>query len=209
MRILEIACTLKPNTRIVLLETMKQVYVKTRKAWRGWLNKNHDKSNGIWLVFYKKHTGKATLEYDEAVEEALCFGWIDSIIKKIDDEKFVRKLTPRKADSQWSELNKKRIMKLKKQGLLTEAGIVKVQEAKASGLWNKPDSQKLPSSLPRDLESALAKNKKAKNFFDQLAPSYQKRFIGWISTAKRQETKERRLREAIVLLEKGEKLGMK
>lgn len=209
MRILGIACTLKPNTRIVLLETMKQVYVKTRKAWRGWLNKNHDKSNGIWLVFYKKHTGKATLEYDEAVEEALCFGWIDSIIKKIDDEKFVRKLTPRKADSQWSELNKKRIMKLKKQGLLTEAGIVKVQKAKASGLWNKPDSQKLPSSLPRDLESALAKNKKAKNFFDQLAPSYQKRFIGWISTAKRQETKERRLREAIVLLEKGEKLGMK
>ena len=188
---------------------MKQVYVKTRKEWRDWLNQHHDKSNGIWLVFYKKHTRKATLEYDEAVEEALCFGWIDSIIKKIDDEKYVRKLTSSKADSQWSELNKKRITKLNKQGLLTKAGIVKVQEAKASGLWDKPDSPQTPLNAPRELESALAKNKKAKNFFDQLAPSYQKRFIGWISAAKRQETRERRLREAITLLEKGEKLGMK
>ena len=209
MRILGIACTLKLKARIVLLETMKEVYVKTRKEWRNWLNQNHDKSSGIWLVFYKKHTGKNTLEYDEVVEEALCFGWIDSIIKKIDDEKYVRKLTPRKADSQWSDLNKKRIKKLKKQGLLTEAGIVKVREAKASGLWDKPDRPQISSSLPRELESSLAKNKKAKSFFDQLAPSYQNRFIGWISSAKRQETKVRRLREAIALLEKGEKLGMK
>ena len=188
---------------------MKQVYVRTRKEWRDWLNQNHDKSNGIWLVFYKKHTGKATLEYDEAVEEALCFGWIDSIIKKIDDGKYVRKLTPRKADSRWSELNKKRITKLKKQGLLTEAGIVKVREAKASGLWDRPDRPQIPSNAFRELESALAKNKKAKSFFDQLTPSYQKRFIGWISAAKRQDTKERRLRESITLLEQGEKLGMR
>ncbi len=188
---------------------MKQVYVKTRKEWRNWLDQNHDKSSGIWLVFYKKHTSKATLEYDAVVEEALCFGWIDSIIKKIDDEKYVRKLTPRKADSRWSELNRRRITKLKKQGLLTEAGIRKVQEAKASGLWNKPDRLQIPSSTLSELECALAKNKKAKSFFDQLAPSYQKRFIGWISAAKRQETKERRLRESIALLEQGEKLGMK
>jgi uncharacterized protein YdeI (YjbR/CyaY-like superfamily) len=188
---------------------MKQVYVKTRKDWRDWLNQNHDKSKGIWLVFYKKHTGKATLEYDEAVEEALCFGWIDSIIKKIDDEKYVRKLTPRKNDSRWSDLNKKRIIKLEKQGLLTEAGIGKVRTAKASGLWNKPDRVQVSSNIPRELASVLVKNKKAKNFFDQLAPSYQKRFIGWISTAKRQETRERRIREAVNLLEKGEKLGMK
>jgi uncharacterized protein YdeI (YjbR/CyaY-like superfamily) len=188
---------------------MKEVYVKTRKEWRDWLDQHHDKSKGIWLVFYKRHTGKATLEYDEAVEEALCFGWIDSIIKKIDDEKYVRKLTPRKADSQWSDLNKKRIKKLKKQGLLTEAGMMKVRAAKASGLWNKPDRHQVSSNIPRELESELAKNKNAKSFFDQLAPSYQKRFIGWISAAKRQETKERRIREVIALLEKGEKLGMK
>ncbi|MBN1831289.1 MAG: YdeI/OmpD-associated family protein [Deltaproteobacteria bacterium] len=188
---------------------MKQVYVKTRKEWRNWLNQNHDKSNGIWLVFYKKHAGKATLEYDEAVEEALCFGWIDSIIKKIDDEKYVRKLTPRHADSRWSELNKNRITKLKEQGLLTKAGIVKVREAKTSGLWNKSDKPQIPLNALEELESALATNKKAKSFYDQLAPSYQKRFVGWISAAKRKETKERRLRESIALLEHGERLGMK
>lgn len=160
-------------------------------------------------MFYKKQTGKPTLEYDAAVEEALCFGWIDSIIKKIDDEKYVRKLTPRKADSRWSELNKKRITILKKQGLMTEAGIAKVKAAKAFGLWDKPDRPQISLEIPIELKSALTKSRKARKFFDQLAPSYQKQFIGWIAVAKRQETKERRVREAIVLLEHGEKLGMK
>ncbi len=187
---------------------MKQVYVKTRKEWRDWLSQHHEKSDGIWLVFYRKQTGKPTLEYDDAVEEALCFGWIDSIIKKIDDEKYVRKLTPRKADSRWSELNKKRIAKLKMQGFLTEAGIAKVRKSKASGLWDKPD-RPISLEIPREFERALAKNKQAKSFFDQLTFSYQKQFIGWIVTAKRQETKERRVRESIALLEKGDKLGMK
>lgn len=188
---------------------MKQLYVKTRNEWRDWLNQNYDKSTGIWLVFYKKETGKPTLGYDDAVEEALCFGWIDSIIKRIDDEKYARKVTPRKADSRWSELNKKRIAKLSKQGLMTEAGIVKVKAAKASGLWNKPERPEISLEIPKELESALAKNRKAKNFFDQLAPSYQTQFIGWIAIAKRSETKERRLRESISLLNQGRKLGMK
>ncbi len=188
---------------------MKRVYVKNRSEWRNWLSQNHDKSSGIWLVFYKKHTGKSTLEYEEAVEEALCFGWIDSIIKKADEEKYLRKLTPRKADSRWSELNKKRIAKLTKQGHMTESGIAKVEEAKKSGLWDQPDRPQISLDIPRELESALAKNIKAKKFFDQLAPSYQKQFIGWIAAAKRRETRERRLRESIALLEQGEKLGMK
>ncbi len=188
---------------------MKQVYAKNRDEWREWLSQNHDKSMGIWLVFYKKHTAKPTLAYDEAVEEALCFGWIDSIIKKIDDDKYVRKLTPRKADSQWSESNKKRVIKLKKQGLMAEAGMVVVKEAKVTGLWDKPDRLQISLDMPKELKSALAKNKKAKGFFDQLAPSYQKQFIGWIVVAKRPETKERRLKESIALLEKGAKLGMK
>ena len=158
---------------------MKQVYVKTRKEWRDWLNQNHDKSTGNWLVFYKKKAGKPTLEYNEVVEEALCFGWIDSIIKKIDNETYVRKLTPRKADSRWSELNRKRI--------------TKVKAAKASGLWNKTDRPQISLDNLQELKSALAKNRKAKSFFDHLTPSYQKQFIGWIAVAKRRETKERRL----------------
>ena len=188
---------------------MEQVYVKTREAWRTWLARNYDKSQGIWLVFYKKHTGKASLEYDEAVEEALCFGWIDSIIKKIDDEQYVRKLTPRKPESRWSALNKKRVAKLESQGLMTEVGLAKVQEAKASGVWDQSDRPSMTWEVPDELERALAKNKKARRYFDQLAPSYRKQFIGWITMAKRQETKARRVRESMALLEQGKRLGIK
>ncbi|UCG55944.1 MAG: YdeI/OmpD-associated family protein [Phycisphaerales bacterium] len=188
---------------------MKQVYVKTRDEWRDWLNQHQYKSAGIWLVFYKKHTGKPSLEYDAAVEEALCFGWIDSIIKKIDDERYVRKFTPRNPNSRWSELNKKRIKKLMRQGLMTQSGIAIVTQAKESGLWEKPDRPTISLVMPKELASALAKNKKAKKSFDQLAPTYQKHFIGWISVAKRQETKNRRVRESIALLAQGKKLGLK
>jgi uncharacterized protein YdeI (YjbR/CyaY-like superfamily) len=188
---------------------MEQIYVKTRKQWRDWLLRNHDKSAGIWLVFYKKETGKPTLAYGEAVEEALCFGWIDSTVKRLDEEKYLRKLTPRKPDSRWSELNQKRIAKLKKHGLMTKAGMLRVEEAKASGLWDQPNRPQISLDIPAELEDALAKNTRAKSFFDQLAPSYQKQFIGWIAVAKRQATRERRLKESIALLEKGEKLGLR
>lgn len=188
---------------------MEQLYIKTRKEWRNWLRRNHNKNDGVWLVFYKKQTGKASLDYDDAVEEALCFGWIDSIIKKIDEEKYVRKLTPRKPDSKWSELNKKRVKKLEKQGLMTKAGLASVEEARKSGLWDKSASRQIPLKMPVELKTALKKNKKARKFFDTLAPSYKKQFIGWIALAKRPETKRRRVEESISLLEQNEKLGMK
>lgn len=188
---------------------MKQVYVKTRDQWRDWLCRHHDQSTGIWLVFYKKHTGRPSLDYVAAVEEALCFGWIDSIIKKIDDEKYVRKLTPRKPDSRWSALNKKRVAKLLQQGLMTDAGKARVDQAKESELWDKPDRPDISFDIPKELKQAFSKNTKARQFFYQLAPSYQKQFIGWIAVAKRPETKERRVRESVALLEQGRKLGMK
>lgn len=188
---------------------MKEIYIKNRSEWRNWLEKNHDRSKGVWLIFYKKHTGKPAIEYDASVEEALCFGWIDSIIKKLDDERFVRKFTPRNPDSQWSELNKKRVKKLMSQGLMTEPGITRVKEAKETGLWKESARPEISFEIPEELEKALAKNKKAKAFFDQLAPSYRKQFIVWISMAKRQETRDKRLSEAMILLEQGKKLGLK
>ncbi|MBN1766447.1 MAG: YdeI/OmpD-associated family protein [Sedimentisphaerales bacterium] len=188
---------------------MKELYVKTRAQWRGWLSKNHEKSLGVWLVFYKKGTGKATLDYEDAVEEALCFGWVDSIIKKLDDQRYARKVTPRKARSRWSALNKKRVKKVIKEGLMTKAGLAKIEQAKKSGVWQQPDRPQISGEVPEELAEALKKNKKAKAFFDQLAPTYRKQFIGWIAMAKRQETKERRVKEAITLLAKGQKLGMK
>ena len=143
------------------------------------------------------------------VEEALCFGWIDSIIKKLDNESYARKMTPRKSNSRWSELNKKRIKQLIKQGLMTESGLARIVEAKESGLWEKSDRPNIPFEVPNELKTALAKNKKAQTFFDQLAPTYRKQFIAWIYVAKRQETKDRRVMESIVLLEQGKKLGLK
>ncbi len=188
---------------------MEQLYIKNRSEWRKWLRSNYSKSDGVWLIFYKQHTGKISLDYDEMVEEALCFGWIDSIIKKIDDEKYVRKVTPRKPDSKWSELNKKRVKKLEKQGLMTKAGSIMINEARKCGKWDKSGRQQMSFKMPLELETALEKNKEAQMFFATLAPSYKKHFIGWISTAKRPETRDRRVKESIALLERGEKLGMK
>jgi len=189
---------------------MKNIYVKNRNEWRKWLAENHEKEKkGIWLVFYKKSSGQPTLEYEKTVEVALCFGWIDSIIKKIDNEKYVRKFTPRKIISQWSELNKKRVAKLIKEKRMTEFGLAKIEAAKKSGLWNKNNWLEINFEIPKELKDAFAKSKKARIFFEQLALTYQKHFIGWIQTAKRPETKNRRIKESISLLTQGKKLGLK
>ncbi len=186
-----------------------ELYVTDRSDWREWLRKNHDNKKEVWLTFYKKHTGKPSIPYDDAVEEALCFGWIDSIIKKIDDEKFARKFTLRKSRSKWSELNKKRARKMIKEGKMTEAGLLRIEEAKKSGEWFKTAPVRKELVIPSYVEETLAKNKKALNNFNNLTKSYKRQYVGWITSAKREETRRRRLAEAIKVLEKNEKLGMK
>jgi uncharacterized protein YdeI (YjbR/CyaY-like superfamily) len=188
---------------------MKKICLTTRRDWRDWLSRNHNKEPGVWLVFFKKHTGKPTLEYDEAVEEALCFGWIDSIIKKLDDEKYARKLTPRKINSRWSKLNKLRVSRMIKQGRMTKFGLARVEAAKKSGLWDKTDRPQISYEIPEELKRALESNSRAKAFFEQLAPTYQRQYIGWIQVAKRQETKNLRVKESIRLMEQGKKLGLR
>ena len=189
---------------------MKEIYLTTRAKWRKWLSDNHDKEKeGIWLVFYRKETGKPSLEYEDSVEEALCFGWVDSIIKKIDDEKYCRKFTPRKPDSKWSQLNRKRVQKAIKEGRMTEHGLAIIEAAKKSGLWERNPTAAINFDMPKEFVDAMKKNKKAKDFFDQLAPTYQKHYIAWVTTAKRPETRDKRIRESITLLEQGKKLGLK
>jgi len=188
---------------------MKEVYVKNRKEWREWLSENHDRETGVWLIFYKKGIAKPTLEYEDSVEEALCFGWIDSIIKKIDKEKYARKFTPRKPASRWSELNKKRVEKMIKAGLMTPFGLEKINEAQKSGLWEKTERPRLSFEMPPEFAEALENNPKAKENFEKLAPSYQKQYLGWIEVAKQPETRKKRIKESISLLKKGEKLGLK
>ena len=188
---------------------MKQLYVTNRDKWRDWLSQYYATESGIWLVFYKKETSKPTIAYEAAVEEALCFGWIDSIIKKIDAEKYVRKFTPRKDKSNWSELNKKRARKMIKEGRMTDTGLAKIKAAKKSGLWGQTGRPQISFDMPSEFARALDKNKKAKENFEKLAPSYRKHYIGWIQAAKRDETKEKRIRESIFLLAKGKRLGLK
>jgi len=188
---------------------VNNLYFQNIEDWRSWLAQNHHKSAGVWLVFYKKEFGKPTLEYEEAVEEALCFGWIDSIIKNVDEQQYLRKFTPRKPESKWSELNKKRVQKMIELGRMTKAGAAKIEAAKKSGWWDKPDRPQISIRMPEEFRLALEEQKTAKTFFDQLAPTYQKQYILWIQMAKRTETRERRIKEALILLAKGEKLGLK
>jgi len=187
----------------------EELYMPTRGDWHEWLEKNYDTRKEVWLVFYKKHTGKPNVSYDEAVEEALCFGWIDSIIKRIDGEKFARKFTPRKLNSSWSESNKKRAAKMIKKGKMKKVGLELVNEAKKRGEWNSASLPKRDFAIPAYIENALRSNEKALGNFSKLAPSYKKQYVSWVDSAKKEDTRKKRLAEVIRVLERNEKLGMK
>lgn len=190
--------------------SMKSIHITTRAEWRQWLAGNHDKEpNGIWLIFRKRKTGSPSLDYEDAVEEALCFGWIDSIIRRIDEETYCRKFTPRKDNSVWSNTNRARVARLVREGRMTGFGLAKITAAKRLGNWGIKASPTINFNMPPELADALARNAKAKTFFDKLAPTYRKHFIGWITFAKRSETRAKRLAESLALLERGEKLGLK
>ncbi len=187
-----------PTTPIETLE------VNNRREWRKWLNDHHDSMPEIWLVFHKRHTGIEAMSYDDAVEEALCFGWIDSIVRRLDDALYARKFTPRKADSKWSTVNRRRYADLESRGLLAAPGVNRAPTSR-SGDAPKPSVFELPPYIEETLKTDLS----TWRFFEQLAPSYRRAYIGWIDSAKRQETKEKRLREALGLLAAGKKLGLK
>ncbi len=192
------------------MKSFNSLYVKDRDEWRKWLSQNHNKESAVWLIFYKTHTGKPSLPYGDAVEEALCYGWIDSIIKRIDDEKYARKFTLRKEESKWSVLNAHRAEKMIRQGKMTEKGLKLYTYAKENDLILAEDSEKkkIPD-IPGFIMKALERNQKANEHFISLAPSYKRQYIGWIMDAKKEETKMRRLDEMIGLLAEGKKLGLK
>jgi uncharacterized protein YdeI (YjbR/CyaY-like superfamily) len=187
----------------------EQVYMKNRDEWRNWLSRNHDKMTKIWLVYFKKHTKKSSITYDEAVEEALCFGWIDSTVNRIDEERYRQIFTPRNDKSIWSELNKKRVAKLIKENRMTEFGMKKVEIAKENGMWDKEYPLNNASSIPKEFSSMLERDSKAKSIFKSLTPSQKKQYIYWISSAKKEETKIKRSKDAIGSLKKNRILGMK
>jgi uncharacterized protein YdeI (YjbR/CyaY-like superfamily) len=187
----------------------KTVHVTDREAWRAWLRENHDKEKEIWLIFYKKHTGKPRVAYNDAVEEALCFGWIDSIVKRIDDETYAQKFTPRKAKSKWSEHNKRRVVKMIQEGRMTGTGLALVEAAQESGAWERVIQPYKADITPPGLKDELSAHPLAWENFNRLAPSQQRQYIGWITTAKKEQTRQKRLRVAIAMLAQNRKLGMK
>lgn len=176
--------------------------VPDRREWRKWLNEHHDSESEVWLVFRKWQTGAASLGYNDAVEEALCFGWIDSIVRRLDDSRYVRKFTPRKADSRWSSANRRRYEELKSRAMLAAPGVRRAPTGRSG------DAPR-PSAIPSYIEECLKANPRASESFARLAPSHRRAYIGWIEAAKKDETKQKRLREAIGLLAAGEKLGLK
>ena len=182
--------------------------MRSRDQWRTWLTESHAAATEIWLVFYKKHTGKPGLTYVEAVEEALCFGWIDGIVKRIDGEKHTIRFSPRRRNSIWSELNKQRIGRLIAAGRMTEAGLARVNEAKANGQWDKAALREDTTLVPPELTAALAKNAQARQSFEKLAPCYRKQFIYWVGSAKRDETRQKRIVESVRLLTANRRLGI-
>lgn len=187
-------------------KTMK--LFKDRSAWRRWLEANHDKAKEIWLVYYKKNSGKKSVGYEEALEEALCFGWIDSVVNRFDEEKYTQKYTPRKDASIWSASNKARVRKLIAEGRMTEAGLAKIRAAKRLGSWTKLDRIELKAEVPQELLQALAARPAVKTLFDKLPPSQKKLWSWWIESAKRPETRARRIAETVRRVEAGRKAGM-
>lgn len=253
------------------MEIRKTLYVTSREEWRAWLTRHHQAETEVWLIYYKKHSGRPRIGYDQAVEEALCFGWIDSIVKRMDDDRFAQRFTPRRDGARWSALNQRRVRKLIRGGRMTQAGLAKLDrailDAKAPAKEPKRDGEIPPlvkralmaspkawknfgtltpsrrqaylrlimdakkaetrqrrlrevislleqstgelADLPRFVKATLTRNPKAWENFRNLGPSYRRQYVGWIMLAKQQETRERRLREAVSLLEKNQKLGLK
>jgi uncharacterized protein YdeI (YjbR/CyaY-like superfamily) len=173
----------------------------SRKEWRQWLAKNHAINEGIWLVLAKKGSGLPSLTMAEAVEEALCFGWIDSTAGKVDENYFKVSFSPRNLKSNWSKINKDRVSRLVKARLMRAPGLKVIRLAKKNGQWEALNNvEKL--EVPSDLRKALSKNKKAKTNFEKFPPSARKAILFWITSAKRIETREKRVAETVAQAEK-------
>ena len=184
--------TYAPKTDAVPL-----VEPESRSEWRRWLTKNYTSSSGVWLVF-RKEPLKRNLSYSDAVEEALCFGWIDSRPNKIDETHYKQFYSPRKPGSAWSVINRRRAEALIADGHMTPAGLEKINAAKRDGSWTRLDLVET-LQMPSDLASALKRNPRARTHFEAFPPSSKKIILNWIYSAKREETRTARVRETVEL----------
>lgn len=189
---------------------MKKLHADSIQEWISWLHQNHDTEEGVWLVFRKKGKGPVPFGYQEALDEALCMGWIDSLLKRIDEHTYMRKFTPRKASSTWSERNKVRVEELILNGKMKAEGMRTIEVAQKNGMWDKGvKSPEVDDSLPAALLAAFQEHPRARDHYFAMPLRAQKQFNIWINMARRAETVKKRLEESIQLLEKGQELGLK
>jgi uncharacterized protein YdeI (YjbR/CyaY-like superfamily) len=171
---------------------LETFYPKTREEWRKWLEQNHATAQSIWLVYYKKSTNIASISWSEAVDEALCFGWIDSTKKTIDHERYMQYFSRRKPISNWSKINKDKVAKLIQEERMTKAGFDSIATAKKNGSWTILDEVE-NLVIPADLKEALTQDTVALTYFDNLSKSQKKILLHWVFSAKRAETREKRI----------------
>ena len=187
------------------LDQLPAFHPLTNTEWRQWLTENYASSPGIWLVYYKKPSGKPRVSYEESVEEALCFGWIDGLARRLDEERAMLLFTPRKPRSVWSKPNKERVARLIAAGRMLEAGLL-INAAQQNGSWDAlTDSD--AQLIPADLADALQANPVAQQYFAAFSPSAQKIVLAWISSAKRPETRSRRVQDTVSLAALNKKAG--
>jgi uncharacterized protein YdeI (YjbR/CyaY-like superfamily) len=184
---------------------MSRVQPKNRAAWRAWLEANHASEREVFVVFVKKSVGRPTITYADAVEEALCFGWIDGRKSTLDDERYTHRFTPRQPGSTWSATNKARIAALDAAGKLHRAGRAAIAAARADGSWKRAPNNAVPAAIPRELATALRGSPRAKATYDALAPSHQRQWQQWIHAAKQAATRARRAAKAVAQLAAGGK----
>jgi len=190
------------------MEMKNLVEAKDRAVWRKWLRKNHNKLDEAWLVYYKVNSGHASVTYEESVEEALCFGWVDSIIQRIDEVKHARKFNPRRMDSVWSESNKRRVKRMLAAGRMTSVGLAKVTFDVEEVDLAAPMPKRPPLKIPAQIEQALKEYPEVWTAFKKISPSYRRSYVLWLSAAKKPETFERRLQMLITEVLAGRPLGM-
>lgn len=191
------------------MNRLPELEVKNRREWRAWLRKHHAASDGVELVFFKKHTGRQSIEYADALEEALCFGWIDGLKRRIDDERYSFRFTPRKPRSRWSPRNIEMAQELIAKKKMAPAGLAAFERRREYAPETLERIAEPEPSLSPALEKAIRSHRKAWKHFNDLAPGYRKRYVQWLMAAKRPETREKRLAEVIAELEAGRKPGMK
>ena len=177
----------------------------SQPKWADWLAKQHDKSAGVWLKLSKKDSGIPSVTYNEALEVALCYGWIDGQKNSFDEKYFLQKFTPRRPKSIWSKINVEKVERLIASGQMKPAGLKAIEAAKADGRWEQAYSSQKNISVPEDFQSALDRNKKAKAFFETLNSANRYSFLFRIETAKKAETRAKRIQQFVEMLVKGEK----